>query len=244
MYQTISLGKSALVVESNIEANVYIDGKESGKTPLEVEIESGEIEIRVVSIKPLPYFYTAKLRLNDNIKTIVRHKFGESEGDSSTQIITFEKSSNASSAEVVVISDPVESEVFVDDQFKGLTPLATVLPLGIYEIAVKKQGYVEETTKVNSVEGNKLVFSVDLAYKKEPPVEVVEQVKILSTPTGFLRVRAEPGTSSAEVGQVLPEQTYELLEQSQEGDWYRIKLPSEDSGWVSGQYAQIVSDGE
>ncbi len=61
-------------------------------------------------------------------------------------------------------------------------------------------------------------------------------VKILDTPTGFLRVRMEPSTSATEAAQVDPGQTFPLLDQ--QSGWYKIRYKGTSEGWISGQYAE------
>lgn len=62
-------------------------------------------------------------------------------------------------------------------------------------------------------------------------------VTIGDTPTGFLRVRAEPQTSSDEIGRVNPGEKYSLL--ASETGWYKIQF-NDKEGWISGQYATKV----
>ena len=61
-------------------------------------------------------------------------------------------------------------------------------------------------------------------------------VEILSTPTGWLRVRQEPTTSSSEIAKVNPGDKFPYLD-SQSG-WYQIQL-TDQSGWISGTYAKL-----
>ncbi len=70
-----------------------------------------------------------------------------------------------------------------------------------------------------------------------PPVPYV---KILDTPTGFLRVRSEPSTSTGEeVARVNPGEYYSLLDEQESSGtvWYKIEYATDKAGWVSGQYA-------
>lgn len=62
------------------------------------------------------------------------------------------------------------------------------------------------------------------------------QVKILSTPTGWLRVRADASVNSKEVGRVDPGDVFDLLDE--DAGWYKIELKDGTKGWVAGQYAQ------
>ena len=61
-------------------------------------------------------------------------------------------------------------------------------------------------------------------------------VTIKDTPTGFLRVRMEPSTSSTEAGRVKPGEQYHLFN-SQTG-WYQISYDGTNKGWISAQYAE------
>lgn len=64
-------------------------------------------------------------------------------------------------------------------------------------------------------------------------------VEILDTPTGWLRVRSEPNTSTGkEITKVYPKETYRYIETNDTG-WYRIELPDGQEGWISGQYAKL-----
>jgi len=61
---------------------------------------------------------------------------------------------------------------------------------------------------------------------------------IKDTPTGFLRVRADAATKSAELTRVKPGEKYSILEEKT--DWFKIQFESTRSGWVSTQYAEKV----
>ena len=64
-------------------------------------------------------------------------------------------------------------------------------------------------------------------------------VEILDTPTGWLRVRGEPNsTSGKELTKIYPKETYKFLESTDNG-WYKIKLPDGQEGWISGKYAKL-----
>ena len=66
-------------------------------------------------------------------------------------------------------------------------------------------------------------------------------VRIKDTPTGWLRVRAEPSTesTSAEVAKADPGETFPYLEEEENG-WYKIEYEKGEEGWVSGVYAELV----
>lgn len=63
-------------------------------------------------------------------------------------------------------------------------------------------------------------------------------VEILSTPTGWLKVRAEANASSAEVAKVNPGDRFPYLDVN--GSWYEITYLEGKQGWVSAQYTKLV----
>lgn len=75
-------------------------------------------------------------------------------------------------------------------------------------------------------------------YKAIHPVaETPEQVRIKSTPTGFLNFRGSASLNANVLGQVYPGEVYELLEE--QSQWFKIKV-GDSSGWVYRQYAEKV----
>lgn len=71
-----------------------------------------------------------------------------------------------------------------------------------------------------------------LAAKLYP---AVPQVLILDTSTGFLRVRSGPGISFSELGRAAPGQKYPYL--GEQGGWFKISFNGQE-GWVSGDFAR------
>jgi len=67
-----------------------------------------------------------------------------------------------------------------------------------------------------------------------PPSAPILQVKINSTPTGYLNVRNQPSSSATIVTQVHPGEVYTYVK-FQNG-WYEITYSGFSQGWVSGQY--------
>jgi len=61
---------------------------------------------------------------------------------------------------------------------------------------------------------------------------------IKDTPTGFLRVRSDAATTSAELARVKPGEKYSIIDEK--SDWFKIQLEATKSGWISSQYAQKV----
>lgn len=64
-------------------------------------------------------------------------------------------------------------------------------------------------------------------------------VQILDTPTGFLRVRSEPSSSSNEVAKVNPGDKFSFVQKDSNSSWYQIIYTGTSKGWVSAQYAKL-----
>jgi uncharacterized protein YgiM (DUF1202 family) len=65
---------------------------------------------------------------------------------------------------------------------------------------------------------------------------------VKDTPTGFLRVRMDPGTSATEAARINPGDKFTIVETQTVSDtnWYEIKYDGTNVGWVSGQYVTTV----
>lgn len=70
------------------------------------------------------------------------------------------------------------------------------------------------------------------------PSQAVLQVKIKSTPTGYLNVRNGPSLGGKLIAKVKPGETYEY--KTIKDGWYEILLPDGRIGWVLGKYASPV----
>lgn len=63
-------------------------------------------------------------------------------------------------------------------------------------------------------------------------------ITILSTPTGWLRVRSKPGTSGEEIAKVNTGETYTYTEQLDTG-WTLIELSDGSTGYVASRYVKV-----
>lgn len=80
--------------------------------------------------------------------------------------------------------------------------------------------------------------SADQALKefRTALIGFIPKVKILSTGTGWLRVRSGPSKSDPEIAKVNVGDELELLEE--QSGWYKIKLADGKEGWISASYAK------
>jgi uncharacterized protein YgiM (DUF1202 family) len=63
-------------------------------------------------------------------------------------------------------------------------------------------------------------------------------VEILTTPTGFLRVRATASSTATEIAKVNPGDKFPYL--NSDSGWYQIEYIKGKKGWVSATYAKLV----
>jgi hypothetical protein len=243
--------EAAINIESTPTAIVFVNGEQVGKTPYEATLRPGEVEVRLVPeiVDVALATYETRVTLYPNIKTIIRRELKETDEASSGETISFEKI-GSKEVSLAIVSNPNSAQVSIDGALIGFAPYKTsTITAGEHQIAVSAPGYKERTMAVRTVSGYKLTAVVKLAPSgevveqppsSEPQEPTVSLVEILSTPTGFLRVRANPTTSSEEVGQVTPGERYPYLGTDEVSGWFKIEFSQGKEGWVSDEYAQIV----
>lgn len=237
---------AGILIESDPVATVFIDNQEVGKTPYETQVSPKEI---MVKIKPESVDgqtfddYETKVNLVSGIKTIVMKTFRQNEEYSSGVIVSFEKVGSGDSF-VTVVSVPDNTQVLIDDKVYGYTPLRIAVPGGDHNLLVVADGYLKKQLPIRVYKGYKLTAFVKLAKSDEPqatPAPVLSgmdikiRIKINETDTGFLRVRSGASVGFPEVAQVKPTEEYDVIEEGENGSWYKIKV-GEVEGWVSSEF--------
>jgi len=246
-------------VNSDPVSDIYINGILMGKTPYKNTREAGEIALKMVpsSLDSNLIAYETKITLVPGVETAVEREFGETEDASSGDIISFDK---VGSQEVglIVISIPENAQVSIDGLPQGFAPYKTSgISPAQHQITVKAPGYTERVMTVKTRVGFRLSLFAKLSKSPMPeptatPLPVAKTyVVILSTPTGFLRVRSGPGTSGSEIAQVKPGSQYLFLDEDLATGWVKIQyeapkagLPNGIEGWVSGQYVKKTTQVE
>ncbi len=251
-----SSAAAGLLISSEPTAVVFVNSKEVGHTPFDQKFPPGEVSIKLVpQNSTLPPFET-KLRLVQGAYSVIRRTFAASEDYVANEIVSLVSQPGKSSGLSVITTDPDSVSISIDGQPQGFTPLSLnpITPTD-HEISLTAAGYEPKTIKIRPQVGYLLQISAKLAVSSisavptppssasasaSPSLTEAKSVTILSTPTGFLRVREQPGRNYAEVGRVSPGDKLNLL--STKEDWYEIKLPassSTSSGWISSEYAKI-----
>jgi hypothetical protein len=254
-YMSINAQKGALQVTSAPDSKVYLNNEYLGQTPLcKCEaadmLAAGEYTIRLVPLDSSLREFQEKVTISPAVLTVVDRKFGKnalSEGS----IISLTPLNDREKTELLVASFPQGSEVLLDDAAIGTTPLHHKDPTeSDHVLKIRKEGYNDKEVRIRTPRGYKLTVTAYLSTSAETqpaqaasesaeatptPTPEQQRVTILETPTGFLRVRATPATTGAEVGRVSPGQTYPLT--NEQNDWYEITLEDGTKGWISSEYA-------
>jgi len=261
--------KAGILVESEPQARVFINGREMGVTPYQNSFEAGTIVLELLPVDEGKNFlpFDTKVSLAPGIQTVVKRVLGAAKEASGGIVVSFEKIPGNKDAEMALVSDPDITQVLIDGIVKGFSPFKSdsISPRD-HIVTVSAPGYSEASYPLKLVKGYKLIAIVKLIQKEAPPPEEkkeevkVPRVKILDTSTGFLRVRESASTTSKEVARVTPGKIYKLLEKNEDNTWYRIEYEKEISegettgmssnkkdstasgGWISAEFAEIVED--
>lgn len=218
--------------------DVTIDGKVLGKTPYEADnLEAKEVSIELTSSSGN---WEGRVTLVSQTITFVNRELKKDSISASGEILSLDKGSG-----VTVISSPSGAEIVVDGQSIGKTPGTFKVEVGEHTFVISSSGFINRSIKAAVPEGYNLKLVVDLAASEEQvpepsitPLPTTPKVKILSTPTGFLRVRDRASTAGKEIGRVTPGDELTFIEVV--GSWTKIKLESGIEGFVSSQYVTQV----
>lgn len=209
--------------------------------------------------------WQAKISVGANLLTFVNAVLSDSELSSAVDVLWLEKSVVGKPELSVVTNPDGASVVLDDVTKGITPLTISDMTAGDHTLTVTSPGFLTRTMKVKLTSGYKLIASMKLALSAtgSQPVDpstatssatIVPSltptpggtasssatpqkpyVTIKDTPTGFLRVRLEPSTSSTEAAKVNPGEKYHMFN-AQTG-WYQISYDGTNKGWISSQYA-------
>lgn len=237
---------AALQVTSTPEASVFLDGKHLGKTPFySDQLKSGDFLLKI-SVSEAAY--VERIKIMPGSLTVVNRELNKNEQAQSGETLWLEPGQTG----LFVSSLPPESDVTIDGQLKGKTPLLfTNIEAGEHKIMLSKQGYLDREFAIRASADSRLMASVSLASQLSKsasstpsPIPITSKVEILPTPQGFLRVREEASTTSKEIGRVKTKDQLNLLQEV--AGWFKIEFDGSPrfageagkQGWISSQYAK------
>lgn len=242
-------GKGALQVTSLPKSKVYINAELVGETPLclcqlSQMLKAGSYNIKLDPGKPGLTPFETQIEVSPNVLTAVDRSF-DLAGTSQGSVVNLRKLNDSKQTELLVISSPNKASVSLDNSPVGTTPLSLKdLTISDHDIKLSKDGYKDKIVKVKTVPGYSLEAKVYLGIntkllEETPIASAPAKLKILSTPTGFLRVREDSNVDSSEIGQVKPGEEYEIIEDKV--GWFKIRLSESSVGWISADYAQKIN---
>jgi hypothetical protein len=248
---------AGLLVRTTPTSSVYINGNFAGKSPLVQTMPGGEISLKLVpessEFNLVPF--ETKISLIAGIQTVVRREFGPTEEDSSGDIISFDKGAGETS--LVVVSTPDNAQVSLDGVPRGFSPFKTAtIAEGEHQITVRSGGYTERVMTLKLQKGYRLTVFVKLGRVRDadstpqPQADLGLTVEALTTPSGNLRLRSEPGDSGEEIAELATGSKYKFLEKDSTSTWFKIQyqepragLPNGITGWIPAEFAK-VTDGD
>lgn len=253
--------KGALQITANPVSKVIIDGKYIGTTPMcrcdgQNMLSVGDHTLRLSAVNGKLPDYQETIHIEKSVLTVVDRKLG-TEGTSEGSVISLTPLEAGNDTQLLVTSIPDKTDVYVDNNPVGQTPLLLKqITQSDHTLKIKKDGYNEKIIRIRSPKGYKLLATVTLSLSSDsinisdtptPPLLTLtpsptstpksqSSVTILQTPNGFLRVREEASVQSNEIGRVVEGQVFNVLEES--SGWYKIELADGKIGWISSDYAQ------
>ncbi len=243
--------KSAIEINSYPVAKVFLDGKEVGMTPYKNRsLLPQEVEIKLVTNDKE---WSKKIKLQNNISTVVDWEFGKDNKTSGGYILYLEKTGDKNKAGIMINTTPGKSTVVIDNEVKGLSPIRiSNIGEGDKHLALSFPNHKTIDIFMKSVLEYQLVVDAVLPEEEmiiEPEEEKIENIsteisnvsstvsiKIKETETGWLRVREASSSASREVGRVTPGESYPLIFENT--DWYKIDLGGGKNGWISASYGE------
>lgn len=224
------------ILSNPSEATVYLDSKEAGKTPY--EDKSLDVKEYVVKIVKDKASWSGTIKLTSGTVAVVNRDLSSDSASAAGETLTLDKGKG-----IIVISSPSESNVEIDGKVSGKTPLTLDLEAGEHTILISHANYLKRSIRAALPSNFNLTVSVDLALSEAdlttvatPTITQTPEVKVLQTPTGFLRVRDKPNLQGREIAQVNPGDTLVLLEE--QGGWDRVRLASGTEGFVASSYVE------
>ncbi len=136
---------ATLVVDSRPQgAEVYLDGRLQGRTPLALSVNPGrhEVEVRLAGYQP--YRATVNPRPGERVQLFAQLSPEPRQGTLS------------------VASTPSGAEVYVDGRFLGRAPLRVSLEAGLHEVRVVAPGHAEYRAQVEVRPGESVRLYVEL----------------------------------------------------------------------------------
>lgn len=242
-----------IAVTSSVVATVYLDGRNVGQTPARLKISREKVNLKVLananSYKP----FETNIFVDPNSEASVDVRFYELGNET---VVVYQSKISGNQAQISGLSTPRLAGVKIDGQSRGFSPIkVNSIQPGKHILEFEFTGYIKKSVEIETKAGFMTMVQVSLTQdvnfvatplpsispSPEPQQTPNQQmVEIQTTPTGFLRVRADASASSNEIGQAKPGEKYIYLATDDTGEWYKIQFNESNQGWVAVQYAKLI----
>ncbi|PIS21191.1 hypothetical protein COT51_04050 [candidate division WWE3 bacterium CG08_land_8_20_14_0_20_41_15] len=258
------LGETVSILSNPIEAIVKVDGKELGKSPQTTEtLSEGEhtIEIAKENYEGKAVKVTVLKGFKINIifqlfpipmpKSPSEIKLSETMDykllDLSTQNpLLFSDTMAWAKAVAYYIRTrklDIKYNYFIDSFGKIYSEKGEIyLPKEKINLKDKTIIYLGKSDDKEVTVAAKVAIEGLAAGKEVKPENLANQVEVLETGTGWLRVRSEASLNGTEIGKVNVGEKYKFSEEVE--GWYKITLSDGTTGWISSQYAKKLVTAE
>lgn len=258
LFTIFSKKEGRLSVNSHPAGAVFIDNVMKGNTPFENVFKEGDYTLKIVpdGIATGAASWQKKVSVYAGSLTHVDVQLESTDISSSADVYWVTKRGIFDqNAGIQVQTEPAGALVYIDNDEKGVSPLTidNITP-DMHELSVFSPRFSKRSKKIKITSGFDIHAFIKLAIDptqkstysvQDKPVEATSAaqlkepkntVKILDTPTGWLRVRDEPTLAGSESARVNPGQRFELLDE--QTGWFKIRIDGQKEGWISNQYAQ------
>jgi len=240
--------KGVLEIKTNPKTVIFINDEQVGTAPFKREFYPQELKVKIFPVQQnssTTPIWQGTVKINPSVLTLIRQDFTEGKDQISGEILTLNKIPDKSMAALKTTSYPNKATVILDGKVKGYTPLLLKkIEAGQHTLELSLTNHQTAVLGLNMNTGYRLDCEIKLAKKKEAEKKEESSsdnqedkplVEILSTPTGWLRVRQGAGVSFPEIARIKPGEEYSLLEEND--GWFKIQLNDKQEGWISGKYA-------
>jgi len=122
-----------------------------------------------------------------------------------------------------------------------VSPTTQIQPGGAIQPVTNTSASTATSTPSEQIVTSSTPFDLAGMSSSTPPATTsppaITQLKINSTPTGYLNVRSQPSSAGNIIAQVHPGEVYTYT--GKQNGWYNITFNGLMTGWVSGQYVTV-----
>lgn len=176
-----SRAQGGLKVTTSQPANVFLESKQIGATPLEKKpLDAKRYSLKLVPQDPALAAYESGVKISGGFETTVDWQFGASSDESSGWVFEIEAAHKSNTPEIEIVTSPDNVPVTLNGENKGFSPLMIdSLTEGEYKLALQAPGYSPLSTNIRLIAGKRLLITAKLGRK---PLDIATQSAQLATP--------------------------------------------------------------